>query len=162
MKAKHHMFSHQYFHEVTVARAPEAVFDYVTDPNRWHEWFSASRPTRVDLNPQQAGESFQLTTSFRWFPVLPFQLVQDIQCRVSKSDRPYLWEVEAESPIIKAITTYTLSRVEEGTILKRQFTYCFKGAYRYLEPLLLRRRVSAQAQLSLERLKQRLERGSRP
>lgn len=157
MKTKHHMFSHQYFHEVTVAREPEAVFDYVTNPNRWHEWFSASRPARIDLDPQQPGERFQLTTRFRWFSWLPLQLEQNVECEVSKSDRPYLWEVEAESPIIKAITSYTLSRVAEGTVLKRQFTYCFKGRYRYLERLLLRRRVSAQAQASLQLLKQRLE-----
>lgn len=157
MKPLHATYSHHHFHEVTVARDPEAVFDYVTNPNRWHEWFSASQPARIDLDPQQPDETFELNTSFRLLPFLPFRLMQDMHCRVSKSDRPYLWEVEAESPMVRAIASYTLSRGEGGTILKRKFCYSFKGNYRLMEPLLLRRRVAAQADLSLQRLKQQLE-----
>lgn len=156
-----YLFNHQYFHEVTVRRQPEQVFDYVTDPNRWHEWFSAAKPARVDFDAQKAGESFDLSTSYRLFSFLPFHLIRDLRCRVSKSDRPYLWEVEADSPMVKAITSYTLSRVEEGTVLKRQFSYRFKGRYRYFEPWLFRRRVTAQAELSLQRVKQCLEREPR-
>src|SRR5690606_3535643 len=103
---------------------------------------------------------FQLHTTHRVIRFLPFHLVRELHCHVSKSDRPYLWEVEAESTMVKAITSYTLSRVDEGTLLKRQFSYRFKGNYHFFEPWLFRRRVTAQARLSLRRLKQCLEQGS--
>lgn len=157
MKARHFLFDHQYFHEITIDRDPEAVFDYVTDPSRWHEWFSASQPARINLDPQKVDESFELATTFRMLPGLPFHITQDLKCRVSKCDRPYLWEVEAESQLLRAITSYTLSRNNGGTVLKRNFCYAFNHRYRVLEPVLFRRRIAAQAELSLQRLKGRLE-----
>lgn len=157
MKPQLATFSHHYFHDIVVAREPETVFDYVTNPNRWHEWFLASQPASIDLDPQQPDETFELMTKYRLLPFLPFRLMQDLHCRVSKSDRPYLWEVEAESPMIRAIVSYTLSRGEGGTIIKRKFCYSSKGRYRLMEPLLLRRRVANQLNLSLQRLKQQLE-----
>lgn len=151
------MASHQFFHEITIQCDPEAVFDYVTDPNRWHEWFSSSLPANLVVEAQTPGESFEVKTAQRLLKFAPFKLVRSLHCTISKSDRPYLWEVEAESALVSAVTSYTLSRAEEGTIFKRQFHYTTKGWLSYAEPLFFRRRIASQARESLEKLKEKLE-----
>lgn len=151
------MASQQFFHEITIACDTESVFDYVTDPAYWHEWFSASLPTEGDLDPKSAGEQFRVLTVQRPIKLLPLTLSHSVLCTVCKCDRPYLWEVTAESPLVEAITSYSLSRSEEGTILKRQFRYTPRRWLRYAEPALFRRRVRHQARESLSRLKMALE-----
>lgn len=151
------MASQQLFHEITIACDTEVVFDYVTDPVYWHEWFSASLPTEADFNPQLAGEQFRVQTVQRPVKLLPLTLSHSVLCTVCKCDRPYLWEVAAKSPLVEAITSYTLSRAEEGTILKRHFRYTPRRWLRYAEPALFRRRVRRQATESLSRLKTALE-----
>lgn len=154
------MASRQFFHEITIACRPEAAFDYLTNPNRWHEW-TASLPAKLDVEPQIPGRHFEVKTVQRPLKFLPIKVARLLRCTVSKSDRPYLWEVEAESTLVSAITSYTLSQAEEGTILKRQFSYTTKGWLRYAEPLLFRRRIMSQARQSLEKLRQNVEQGCR-
>ncbi|MCW8196603.1 SRPBCC family protein [Proteobacteria bacterium 005FR1] len=151
------MMGQQFFHEITIACDTETVFDYVTDPVHWHEWFSSSLPDKRELNPQLAGEQFRVQTMQRPLSLLPLALSHSVVCTVCKCDRPYLWEVTAESPLVEAITSYSLSRSEEGTILKRQFRYTPRRWLRYAEPALFRRRVRQQARESLSRLKAALE-----
>lgn len=155
------MPSRQFFHEITIACAPESVFDYVTDPNRWNEWFALTLPAKLDAEPQAPGQRFEMKTVQQLFKPLPIKLVRSVQCTICKSDRPYLWEVAAESGLVSTITSYTLSRADEGTILKRQFSYTTKGWLRYAEPVLFRRRIVSQAQKSLYRLKDKVEHSCR-
>lgn len=150
------MTSHQFFHEVTIACATEVVFDYITEPACWREWFSASLPTAQDINAQRTGEQFRMVTVQRPATTIPFSLKHTVTCRVCKCDRPYLWEVAAESKLVEAITSYTLSHAEEGTILKRHFRYTPRSWLRYAEPI-FRRRIREQAQASLANLKAALE-----
>ncbi|MGQ9427547.1 SRPBCC family protein [Gilvimarinus sp. F26214L] len=151
------MATHQFFHEITIAREPEVVFDYVTDPKRWHEWFSLSTPPTVETDGQTPGDRFTVRTVRRGPQFLPFSLVRSVCCTITKSDRPYLWELEAQSVILDAVTSYTLSHSEEGTVFKRQFSYTTKGWLRYVEPVLLRKAIAVQSRRSLERLRDKLQ-----
>lgn len=155
------MATQQFFHETTIACEPEVVFDYITAPRHWHEWFSSSLPSRVKVEAQRAGQRFEMMTAQRPLGFAPFKLPYPLHCTVSKSDRPYLWEVEAESDLVTAVTSYTLSHTEEGSIVKRQFRYATKGWLRYAEPLLFRKWIVSQASQSLEKLKKNLERDCR-
>lgn len=151
------MASQQFFHDITIACDAISVFDYVTDPRCWHEWFSASLPITTDLNPQQTGERFPVKTVQRPIRLLPLGLSHTLLCTVCKCDRPYLWEISAESPLVDAITSYSLSHADSGTVLKRQFRYTTKRWLRYAEPVLFRKRVQRQARESLSNLKAVLE-----
>jgi hypothetical protein len=154
------MASRQFFHDIIVACDAEDVFDYVTDPGSWHEWSSASVPPSTvppsQPSAQKAGSQFQVQTVQRPIPFLPLTFSHTLTCTVCKLDRPYLWEVAAESPLVETITSYTLSRCEEGTTLKRQFRYTPKSWTRIAEPL-LRRRIQRHTAASLSNLKSALE-----
>jgi uncharacterized protein YndB with AHSA1/START domain len=150
------MASHQFFHDITIGRDTETVFDYVTDPASWHEWFSASLPAKGNLDAQRAGEQFRLETVQRPAKIIPLPFRHTVTCTVCKCDRPYLWEVSAESPLLEAVTSYTLSRSRHGTLLKRHFRYTPKHWLKYLEPV-FRQRIRQEAQKSLANLKTALE-----
>lgn len=152
------MATRQFFSEVIIHCEPEEVFDYITDPQYWREWFSSSLPARLDVDGQSAGQSFQVKLDRRLFRFAPVRPPRSLRCTISKSDRPYLWEVVADSEQVQTITSYTLSRSDEGTVCKRQFRYSTKGWVKYVEPLFLRRRIRSQARRSLEKVKSNAER----
>src|SRR5690606_27895280 len=151
------MASHQFFHEITIARQPEVIFDYVTDPNHWHEWFSPSLPAQVEVDAREAGSRFQVGIMQRPFPPLPIRVERRFDCVVTKVDRPYLFELEAHFEMMDAITSYTLSTTEGGTVFTLQFRYTVLGWLHFSEHFIFRRRAMHRALISLVGLRQRLE-----
>lgn len=150
------MTSHQFFDDILIDADAETVFDYVTDSACWHEWFPMSLPAPADLDTQRAGLQFQIQTVQRPASIIPVSLRHTVTCTICKCDRPYLWELSAESLLVEAVTSYTLSRSEQGTILKRQFRYTPTHWLRYVEPV-FRQRIRQQARTSLAKLKAALE-----
>lgn len=151
------MATRQFFNEVVIHCQPEDVFDYITDPRHWRDWFSSTLPPRIDIDGQAPGESFEITMERKTFRFAPLPLPYSMRCTISKSDRPYLWEVMADSEQVQTISSYTFSRSEEGTVCKRQFRYSTRGWMNYLEPLFLRRTIRSQARRNLEQIKRNVE-----
>ncbi|MEX1032526.1 MAG: SRPBCC family protein [Cellvibrionaceae bacterium] len=151
------MATRQVSHEVTIARDPEAIFDYITDPSRWHEWSPSYLPTNRSFRAQASGQQFDIVAKQPLLPLLPLKVTSTLHYVVSRTDRPYLWEVEADSDLVDIVTSYTLSRAEEGTVCKRHLRYATKHWLRYAEPLFLKTRIASRAQSSLEQLKMNLE-----
>jgi hypothetical protein len=138
-----------------VVRRPIAdVFDYVTTPATWPEWHpvTAGVSGAVD-HPLAVGE----------------KVVEQIRSAggrgrmvwtVRERFAPYYWRIEGESDIgVKAIIGYRLAEQTDGTLYEREVFYWKPGAvlYGFLDRLFRRRRVWAESEEALRRIKANLE-----
>lgn len=150
--------SDKYFsHEVEIACDPETIFEYVTNPNRWHEWYPSSQPTNEEYKAQETGQKFEILTVQRPIKALPFEITKQLAYTVIKSEPASIWEISASSDLVNSTTTYTLQKIKKGTLFKREFKYTTKGWLKIIEPILLRKSIFSQAGEGLNNLKARIE-----
>jgi hypothetical protein len=71
-------------HSIVIAAAPEAVFDYVTNPKTWPQWLPSSHDIDCEDRPMRFGDTFHEHWSTRSGPVALDWLV--VAC-----ERPRLW-----------------------------------------------------------------------
>lgn len=142
--------------EIHIARPPEAVFDYVSQPWRWHEWHPGSQWAQQVPALTEVGQGFTEIAALRPISWLPLRLSSTLRYTVQACERPRLWEVRGASARIDLRIRYELAE-HDGTRFKRIFEYRVKGPLAHIEPLLVRPRMKAQSALALERLKHKLD-----
>lgn len=145
--------------EISIGCPADQVFDYVSQPWRWHEWHPGSQWAQQAAAPLKVGEGFKEIAALRPLPFVPLRLSSALDYVVIESDRPRVWEVRGTSPRIDLRIRYELS-AGGATRFKRIFRYEVKGAAALIEPLLLRRRMRAQSVAALASLKRTLESGA--
>ncbi|MGY8635388.1 SRPBCC family protein [Bradyrhizobium sp. 14AA] len=97
-------------HDIRIEAPPEAVFDYVCNPNSWPEWLAASHRIESENRALEAGETFREQWRIRRGEVV-------LNWRVAESDRPHVWTVQADTDFIGPIVIrYTFER--EGDVTK--------------------------------------------
>ncbi len=150
--------SAQYFsNEVQIDCDPKSVFEYVTNPNRWHEWYPSSQPSNKEYITSEVGQKFEIVTVQKPIKLLPFKIKKALTYTVSKSEHARIWEITATSDLVDSTTSYTLTPIANGTAFKREFRYITKSWLKIIEPILLRKSIVAQARVGLENLKARVE-----
>jgi hypothetical protein len=96
-------------HSIVIAAAPEAVFDYVTNPQSWPQWLPSSHDIKCEDRPMRFGDTFHEHWSTRSGPVALDWLV--IAC-----ERPRLWigltHMSVTGPIM---VQYVCAVVDGGT-----------------------------------------------
>lgn len=144
-----------YIYSVThIARPIEQLYNYITTPTNWPQWHPSSLKVSETANhPLQVGE--QVTEEF----LVVGQRGQVIWT-VRECLPPHRWVIEGE--IIGSqsggIITYTLTPRRESVTFEREFTYSLSSPIlRLFDGLLLRRRVQAESDEALRRLKAVLE-----
>ncbi len=137
---------------VSIRRPIGEVFDYITTPANWPKWHPASRSVSgtVDhslLPGEQVTEEFVVggrAGSCVW--------------QVTKREAPYLWTIATSTPQGHAKISYRLAPQGGDTIFERELAYAVSGVlFEILDFLLMRRRMSKESRIALERLKERLE-----
>jgi len=136
-----------------IARAPVAIFSYVTTPSHWPEWHPSSLGvTGATDHSLLVGE--EVTESF---------LVAGRHGRahwiVREREEPRRWVIfgQVEGGGTGTIT-YTLTPQDDGTYFEREFTYEMNNPLlALLDTLVLRRRIEGESAEALRRLKERLE-----
>jgi hypothetical protein len=79
--------------------------------------------------------------------------------QVTQREAPHLWKITTSTPQVRAEITYRLTAQDENTVFERELTYATSGIwFRILDFLLMRRRMTRESHLALERLKERLGR----
>jgi len=141
------------FHRVKIARAPREVFDYVTTPARWPEWHPSSLRLAPGADkPLKAGTRFEEDVRaggreghLRW--------------QVRRCEPPRLWVADAETDNGAMLTlSYRVSPDDHGALFERELVYSLPNVFlRLINLLLLRRRIARESALSLQQLKQVLE-----
>ncbi len=150
--------SEQYFsNEVKIACEPNLIFDYVTNPNRWHEWYPSSEPSNDEYVANEVGHKFEIVTVQKPISILPLSIRKTLNYTVSKFEYAKTWEINTSSNLLGSITTYTLTPIKEGTLFKREFRYTTRGWLSILEPILLRKSIISQAFVGMSNLKEIIE-----
>ncbi len=141
---------------ITINRAMDDVFTYVTTPSHWPEWHPSSLGVSGATNHSLAvGE--EVTEEFR-----VAGRRGRVTWRVTQRDAPRAWMIVADlAGSGSGTVAYTLTPEGAGTRFERVFTYDVKGVlFAIADRLTYHRRVVAESTEALRRLKQRLESGA--
>lgn len=96
-------------HSIVIAAAPEAVFDYVTNPKSWPEWLPSSHQIDCDDRPMGFGDTFHEHWSTRTGPV-------NLDWLVIACEHPKLWIGLTHTPFMGPIVVqYICEPTDDGT-----------------------------------------------
>ena len=102
-------YSFERRHDILIAAPPEAIYDYVCNPNSWPEWLAASHHIDGAIARWTTGETFREQWHIRRGEVV-------LDWKVTESDRPNAWTVQAATDFIGPIVVrYTFERVGDVT-----------------------------------------------
>jgi len=124
----------------------ETVYDYVTQPDRWHEW----HPTSLGA---ETGTSGSLGAGSRFTEMSDLLGVRGpMSYRVQIARRPDEFKCVFTSLAVDGSIHYFLQPFRDGTLFKRVLTYETE-----LQLATLHERMHELSAIALDRLKQRLE-----
>jgi uncharacterized protein YndB with AHSA1/START domain len=139
---------------IEIARPPDEVFSYSTDPSRFAEWQRDVVRVRVDgAGPPTVGARF---TTTRRIGGVERTMTQE----VTDSRPPMSWAVRGVDGPIRPSASITVEPLDGGTRSRVTFTLDFEGhgVGRPLVPA-VRRQAARAAPASYRNLKERLEGG---
>jgi uncharacterized protein YndB with AHSA1/START domain len=140
---------------IEVARPPDEVFAYVTDPSRFGEWQHDVVAVRHEAGrPGQVGSRF---VTSRRIGGRERTMTQE----VTEASAPRRWAAQAVDGPVRPNATVTVEPLGDGTGSRVTFSLDFEGhgIGRPLLPL-VRRQAERAAPASYRTLKQLLERGA--
>ncbi|CRM41873.1 SRPBCC family protein [Pseudomonas sp. Wu6] len=128
-------------------RAPlETVYDYVTQPDRWHEWHPSSLSA-------DTGTRGSLPVGTRFTEIIDLLGIRvPMSYRVQVARRPNEFKTVFTSLAVDGCLHYVLHAQPGGTLFKRVLTYETE-----LQLAALHERMIERSGVALDRLKQRLE-----
>jgi uncharacterized protein YndB with AHSA1/START domain len=136
-------------HDVLIDAPPEAVYDYVCNPNSWPEWLAASHHIDSADRALAAGETFREQWHIRRGEVV-------LDWTVTESDRPNAWAAQASTDFIGPIVIrYTFERVGDATRYTRHLRNPTRPSAPSEEQL---QRMDEEAQIGLANIKRHVER----
>jgi uncharacterized protein YndB with AHSA1/START domain len=136
-----------------VARPPEEVFAYVTDPTRFVEWQKNVVSGHMDGDGPHGVGARCLTRRRIGFAERP------VISEITHIDPPRSWGVRSIDGPIRAIVDVTVGRVDERrSRVKIDLDFEGHGIGKILVPLAVRREARKEMPANLRRLKERLER----
>lgn len=142
--------------DILIERPPQAVFDYVTQPWRWHEWHPSSLWGNDPGHALAVGEHFDERIMVQPLAPLPPRIRRAVRYQVLASEPPLLWETRGEMANGWLQIRYQLKIASNGTRFHRQLNFDVSGPLRLLRPLLTRRQQAVSA-IALTQLKGVLE-----
>ena len=146
-------------HTIEIDRQPAAVYAYVTQPWRWHEWHPASRCATRSTGALVAGDTFEEEIELAPLAPLPLRLRRRMTYRVVVAEPSRRWAVTGETRDGRVGIRYELRPVGQGTGFTRTLSFETRGVTTLLMPF-LQRRVAKQSVQALERLRRLLESGA--
>jgi uncharacterized protein YndB with AHSA1/START domain len=136
---------------VDVNRPPAEVFNYATDPSRFHEWQQGVVRGDMDGGPTALGS--KCTTTRRiGFAERPST------AEVTTLEPPKRWSVHGIEGPIRAIVDVTVDATDDPTRSRLTISVDFEGhgVGKLLVPLVVRRAAQKEMPGNLQRLKERL------
>jgi uncharacterized protein YndB with AHSA1/START domain len=140
---------------VEVARPPEAVFTYVTDPARFGEWQKNVVSGHMEGNGPPSVGAKCLTTRRIGFAERP------VTSEVTHVDPPKSWGVRGVDGPIRAIVNVTVEPLNQYQRSRVTIELDFEGhgIGKLIVPLAVRREARTEMPENLRLLKERLEAG---
>ena len=140
-------------HSIPIRCTPEALYDYVTQPWRWHEWHPSSKSATATTDVLQVGDTYTEVIELRPFAFLPLRIRRQLDYEVLVATPPREWAVRATSRGSVMNLRYRFEPNAEGVSFTRTLSYEITGPLAVLGPFLARqnRRVSLVALANLTR-----------
>lgn len=124
----------------------QTVYDYVTQPDRWHEWHPSSVSADTGMHgPLPGGQRFS-----EIIDLLGLKVRMDY--RVLIADSPWEFKTLFSSFLADGTIHYRLKARGRGTVFKRTFKYVMQ-----IQPGGLHTRLVDTSETAMNRLKARLE-----
>ncbi len=135
-----------------IARSPEEVFAYVTDPSKMPEWQQGCVRGRMDRVPTDVGSN---CTTVRRIGGREREVVTEI----TEYDPPRRWADRGIDGPIRAIVAVTVEPLADGSgsRLTIDLDFTGHGIGRLLVPLVVRRQAAREMPENMRRLQQQLE-----
>lgn len=136
-----------------VARPPEDVFAYVTDPTRFAEWQQGVVDGRmVGAGPPEIGDRCLMTRKVGGAE-------RTVTSEITRIDPPRAWGVRGIDGPIRASVDVTVTPLNEGerSRVSIQLDFTGHGMGKALVPFVVRPGARKEMPANLDRLKQRLE-----
>ncbi|MFI0451684.1 SRPBCC family protein [Actinomadura sp. 6N118] len=131
--------------QIEIARPPDEVFSYVTDPARFPEW--QYDVVNVRLGPD---ETFTTTRKVG-------RAERTMTQRVTVNDPPRRWAVRGVDGPVRPSAEITVEPLGDRSRVTFSLDFEGRGIGRLLVPLVVRRTARKGAPVSYGRLKERLE-----
>ena len=123
----------------------DAVYSYVTQPDRWHEWHPTSLSADVTTGSLSAGTRFT-----EMIDLLGVRVPMSYRVQIARP--PEEFKAVFTSLAVDGSIHYSLQACRDGTLFKRVLTYETE-----LQLAGLHERMAQLSTIALEQLKQRLE-----
>ena len=135
-----------------IARPPDEVFAYVTDPSHFPEWQEGVVSGHMDAPTTRVGSR---CTTVRKIGGRE----REVNTNITEYDPPHRWADRGIDGPIRAIVTVTVEPLADGSRSRLTIELDFTGHAigRLLVPLIVRRQAARQVPEGVSRLKQRLE-----
>lgn len=136
-----------------IRRPVAEVFDYVTTPAHWLVWHPSSLGLHGATDHSlQVGE--EVTEEFR-----VAGRKGSVTWKVIAREAPTRWAIAGTVAAGgQGTISYTLTQTAAGTAFRREFVYAMPNWFAsLLDRLFIRRRIEAESELAVSRLKQALE-----
>jgi hypothetical protein len=144
---------------IEIRCTPEALYRYVTQPWRWHEWHPNSKSASSPGDRLGIGDHFEEEIELQPFSPLPLRMRRQTRYEVLVAEPFRSWEVRGETRDGWLSIRYVLEPGSDGTVFTRTLTYSTRGLSRMLMPF-LKGRMAANSLIALCNLKNRLESGA--
>ncbi|MDD3763139.1 MAG: SRPBCC family protein [Nevskiales bacterium] len=135
---------------------PQALYDEVTRPWRWHHWHPNSLSARADRDTLAVGDSFDEVIAVQPLSPLPLTLRRQTRYRVLAAEPYRLWETEGRMSDGWLRIRYEFAPSTQGTRFTRTLTFSTRGLSRLLMPL-LRGRMARMSRIALANLQRHME-----
>ena len=137
---------------VDIAKPPEEVFAYVTDPSRLPEWQASAVSVRTPDVPVHVGSRVVVTRRAG-----PREM--DTTVEISELEPPTLWGIRGVDGPVRGNVKGTIEPLDDGARSRVTINLEFEGhgIGKLLVPLIVRRQAQKEMPLNVQRLKERLE-----
>ena len=143
-------------HKVEVFCDPKTAFEYITDSNKWHEWYPAALPTTKERKAEKVGQKFFNPIRHKPISFLPFTIDLLVKYIVADLQYPSLYRFASYTDLIEIIATFRFEQTSQGTLIHRDFKYRLKGCVKYIS-LFSAKQFEQQSIQAMSNLKARLE-----
>ncbi len=138
---------------VEIARPPDEVFSYVTDPSRFAEWQEGVVSGRIEGGgPPVVGSRYTTTRRIGGAE-------RTTTSEITEISPPRSWAVHGVDGPIRAIVNVTVEPLNENSRSRVRLELDFEGhgIGKLLVPLVARRQARKQSPANLQNLKEQLE-----
>jgi uncharacterized protein YndB with AHSA1/START domain len=136
-----------------IARPPEVVFSYVTDPSRLAEWQESVVSTRVEgSGPPGVGSRVTQTRRIG-------RGERTMTSEITEISPPTSWAVRGVDGPVRGMVKGTVEPLDDGARSRVTIELAFEGhgIGKLLVPLVVRRQARKQMPTNMQNLKDRLE-----